>query len=149
MLHFVQHDNPGRAPKRGNLFTPLQFQIPLPVQRLSIFSILGPERAKKLSIGVHGLAENRENRQSPSRERVRVRAVSTQSLPCIHSALEIASLIVTHRELRGIDRIVRPDAPNARPGGVFRRGYSAPLRSTLECPHHRLRIPPAHLTSRT
>ena len=30
--------------------------------RLSIFSILGPERAKK-SIGVHGFAENRENRQ--------------------------------------------------------------------------------------
>src|SRR5216683_1288620 len=44
-------------------------QIPLPVQRLSIFSILGPERAKKLSIGVHGFAENRENRQPLDRER--------------------------------------------------------------------------------
>src|SRR5216684_8788054 len=32
----------------------------LPGQRLSIFWILGPERAKKLSIGMHGFAENRE-----------------------------------------------------------------------------------------
>ncbi len=42
-------------------------QIPLPVERLSIFSILGPERAKQFSIGVHGFAENRENRQPLSR----------------------------------------------------------------------------------
>src|SRR5260370_32378595 len=42
---------------------------PLPGQRLSIFSILRPERAKKLSIGVHGFAENRENRQPLDRER--------------------------------------------------------------------------------
>src|SRR5712664_2637814 len=65
---------------------------PLPGQRLSIFSILAPERAKKLSIGVHGFAENRENRQPLSRESAsgaavaffcnrrdaRVRAASTQ-----------------------------------------------------------------------
>src|SRR6266436_2199511 len=44
-------------------FIPSPCPFPLPVQRLSIFSILGPERAKKLSIGVHGFAENRENRQ--------------------------------------------------------------------------------------
>src|SRR5713101_6408023 len=31
--------------------SPCLFPIPLPVQRLSIFSILRPERAKKLSIG--------------------------------------------------------------------------------------------------
>src|SRR5712692_4892096 len=42
---------------------------PLPGQRLSIFSILAPERAKKLSIGVHGVAENRENQQPLDRER--------------------------------------------------------------------------------
>src|SRR6266849_5190162 len=53
------------------------FPFPLPVERLSIFSILGPERAKKLSIGAHGFAENRENRQPLSRERVRVRAAAT------------------------------------------------------------------------
>src|SRR6266849_846951 len=41
---------------------------PLPGQRLSIFSILRPEREKKLSIGVHGFAENRENRQPLDRE---------------------------------------------------------------------------------
>ncbi len=34
-----------------------------------MFSILRPERAKKLSIGVHGFAENRENRQPLGRER--------------------------------------------------------------------------------
>ena len=34
-----------------------------------MFSILRPERAKKLSIGVHGFAENRENRQPLDRER--------------------------------------------------------------------------------
>src|SRR6266851_3668748 len=45
--------------------------IPLPILRLSIFSILRPERAKKLSIGVHGFAENRENRQPLDRERDR------------------------------------------------------------------------------
>src|SRR5713101_6601916 len=37
--------------------SPRPFPIPLPVQRLSIFSILRPERAKKLSIGVHGFEE--------------------------------------------------------------------------------------------
>src|SRR5260370_31824366 len=42
---------------------------PLQGQTLSIFSILGPERAKKLSIGLHGFAENRENRQPQDRER--------------------------------------------------------------------------------
>src|SRR6266852_8637979 len=42
---------------------------PLPGQRLSIFAILGPERAKKLSNGVHGFAENRENRQPLDRGR--------------------------------------------------------------------------------
>src|SRR5216683_8415462 len=36
---------------------PFPFPIPLPVQRLSIFSILGPKRAKKLSIGVYGFTE--------------------------------------------------------------------------------------------
>jgi len=52
---------------------PAHFQIPLPVQRLSIFSILGHERAKKLSIGVHGFAENRENRQPrPGRGQARL-----------------------------------------------------------------------------
>ncbi len=49
---------------------------PSPFQRLSIFSILGPERAKKLSIGVHGFAENRENRQPLFRERIKVRVTS-------------------------------------------------------------------------
>src|SRR6266446_6600580 len=44
-------------------FIPSPCPFPLPVQRLSIFSILAPERAKNLSIGVHGFAENRENRQ--------------------------------------------------------------------------------------
>src|SRR5260370_34423763 len=75
-------------------------QIPLPVERLSIFSILGPERAKQFSIGVHGFAENRENRQPLSRVRVRVRgrAASTQPLTYIHSALAIASL--THEKLK-------------------------------------------------
>jgi hypothetical protein len=36
-----------------------QARLPLPGQRLSIFSILAPEREKKLSIGVQGFAENR------------------------------------------------------------------------------------------
>ena len=36
-----------------------------------MFSILRPERAKKLSIGVHGFAENRENRQPLDTERDR------------------------------------------------------------------------------
>src|SRR5260370_1634392 len=35
----------------------VHFRLPLAVQRLSIFSILAPERVKKLSIGVHGFAE--------------------------------------------------------------------------------------------
>jgi hypothetical protein len=45
------------------------FPIPPPVQRLSIFSILGPERAKKLSIGVHGFEEKqRKSTASVQRE---------------------------------------------------------------------------------
>src|SRR5713226_245616 len=76
MLHFVQHDKPGRSLVivDGTAVTQHHMWLlpspararracPLPGQRLSIFSILGPERAKKLSIGVHGFAENRENRQ--------------------------------------------------------------------------------------
>src|SRR5713101_8365466 len=64
------------------IFTsPIRCSLPLlpsPPGRLSIFSILGPERAKKLSIGVHGFAENRENRQPPW-ARARVRAVPDES----------------------------------------------------------------------
>src|SRR5712664_28609 len=51
---------------------------PLPGQRLSIFSILAPERAKKLCIGVHGFAENRENRQPLDRERDLERDTETE-----------------------------------------------------------------------
>src|SRR5260370_211381 len=43
------------APPRDQKWRPHPY--PLPGQRLSIFSILAPERAKKLSIGVHGFAE--------------------------------------------------------------------------------------------
>src|SRR6266849_2979276 len=70
MLHFVQHDKPGRSLVivDGTVVTQHHMWLlpspararracPLPGQRLSIFSILGPERAKKLSIGVHGFAE--------------------------------------------------------------------------------------------
>src|SRR6266849_6346855 len=60
--------------------SPCPCPIPLPVQRLSIFSVLGPERAKKLSIGVHGFADNRENRQPLDRERDRVRAAATSDV---------------------------------------------------------------------
>jgi hypothetical protein len=41
---------------------------------------LGPERAKKLSIGVHGFAENRENRQPLDRERDLERKRGNQKL---------------------------------------------------------------------
>src|SRR6266852_627936 len=50
----IYEGGPGR---RRRLTPPAVFSvciIPLPGQRLSIFSISGPERAKKLSIGVHG-----------------------------------------------------------------------------------------------
>src|SRR6266849_6041190 len=70
MLHFVQHDKPGRSLVivDGTAVTQHHMWLlpspararracPLPGQRLSIFSILGPERAKKLSIGVHGFEE--------------------------------------------------------------------------------------------
>jgi hypothetical protein len=44
---------------------------PSPRSKAVAFLDLGGERARKLSIGVHGFAENRENRQTLDRERDR------------------------------------------------------------------------------
>src|SRR6266852_5652725 len=79
-----------RAPRQWVILkiARLHFQIPLPVQRLSIFSISSPERAKKLSIGVHGFCgKQRKSTASVQGEgkralRARVRAVATCRRRC-------------------------------------------------------------------
>ena len=78
MLHFVQHDKPGRSLVivNGTAVTEHQMWLlpspyPSPWTETVYFLDLGVRAAKQLSIGVHGFAENRENRQSLARERDR------------------------------------------------------------------------------